>query len=84
MIEVKEGDIFINEDGEELRVERVLEVNDEDNTSVVLAEDGLKYEVALNGEQLEGELYDEEDEDFEDDDFEDLGGGEVADEDEEE
>lgn len=60
MIEVKEGDSFITEDGDELRVEEVLEMDDEDESYIVRADDGLKYELEFTGEELVGVLVGEE------------------------
>lgn len=56
MIEVKAGDSFITDDGDELRVEEVLEMDDEDESYIVRADDGLKYELEWTGEGLVGVL----------------------------
>lgn len=60
MIEVKAGDSFITDDGDELRVEEVLEMDDEDESYIVRADDGLKYELEFDGEELVGMLVGEE------------------------
>lgn len=60
MIEVKAGDSFITDDGDELRVEEVLEMDDEDESYIVRADDGQKYELEFDGEELVGMLVGEE------------------------
>jgi hypothetical protein len=58
----KEGEIFLTEDGDELRIEAILEIDDESDNALVRAEDGLTYVVERIEEGLEGTPYESPDE----------------------
>lgn len=62
MLNVKEGDAFVNVFDDELTVREVLAVDDEDDTCIVLADDGQKYVLEWTGDALVGIEVDEEEE----------------------
>lgn len=66
-MEPQEGEIFCTDDGDELRIQSIDEMNDDSQTFTVTAEDGKQYSISWDGDQWLGDpVAPDADEDAED------------------